>query len=56
VTSGTAPGTDAASPFEIEGAAFVEVVAGKATEWRLIIDSRVMEDLAATLASEANGL
>lgn len=50
VMSGTPLGTDAR--FEFEGAAFVKVVDGKTTEWRLIVDSQVAEELIASLASE----
>jgi hypothetical protein len=37
--------------FQVEGAAFVRVVRGKATEWRVIIDSQVADDLIASLVA-----
>lgn len=55
VISGTLPGGGIDSGFEFEGAAFVKVVDGKATEWRLIVDSQVVEDLMASIAAETNG-
>jgi len=51
VMSGTLPGDE--TGFEFEGAAFVTVVDGKAAEWRLIIDSQVIEDLVASMAADA---
>ena len=54
VMSGTLPGDDTDSRFEFEGAAFVTVVDGKATEWRLIVDSRVVEDLFASIAADTD--
>lgn len=36
-------------PFEFEGAAFVDVVDGKATEWRVVLDPVFLGDLLAVL-------
>jgi hypothetical protein len=52
VMSGTLPDSNAG--FEFEGAAFVTVVDGKATEWRHIIDSQDIENLVVSLATETN--
>jgi hypothetical protein len=52
VMSGTLPGSD--TGFEFEGAAFVTVVDGKATEWLFIIDSQVIESLVVSLTTEAD--
>lgn len=54
VMSGTLPGDRPNSGFEFEGAAFVKVVDGKATEWRLIVDSQVIEDLVVSMTAETN--
>jgi len=51
VMSGTLPDGD--TGFEFEGAAFVTVVDAKATEWRLIIDSQIIEDLIASMVADA---
>ena len=52
VMSGTMPGAGPQARFSFEGAAFVRVVAGKATEWRLILDSHVMETMLTSIAGE----
>lgn len=52
VMSGTMPGGGPEARFSFEGAAFVRVVAGKATEWRLILDSHVMETMLVSIAGE----
>ena len=54
VMSGTLPRGNADSRFEFEGAAFVTVVDGMATEWRLVVDSEVVQDLVASIAAETD--
>jgi hypothetical protein len=54
VMSGTLPGDAAGSGFEFEGAAFVTVVDEQATEWRLIVDSQVVEDLVGLMKAETD--
>ena len=53
VMSGTLPGDNLGSDFAFEGAAFVTVVDAQATEWRLVVDSQVVEDLVASMAADA---